>query len=83
MLLVDIDPQGNATSGLGVDAMSLGKTIYNALIMKESITDLAMPTAVNGLSLVPANSHLAGAEVELVNMEGREQRPKEAFSRGG
>lgn len=71
VLLVDIDPQGNATSGLGVDAMSLGKTVYNAIIIKESIASLAMQTAVNGLSLVPANSHLAGAEVELVNMEGR------------
>ena len=63
VLLVDMDPQGNATSGLGVDAMSLGKTVYNALIIKESIASLAMQTAVNGLSLVPANSHLAGAEV--------------------
>ena len=50
MLLVDIDPQGNATSGLGVDAMALGKTIYNALIVKESIASLTMNTAVNGLS---------------------------------
>jgi len=78
VLLVDIDPQGNATSGLGVDAMSLGKTVYNALIVKESIASLAMQAAVNGLSLVPA--HLAGAEVELVNMEGREQRLKEALA---
>ena len=80
VLLVDIDPQGNATSGLGVDAMLLGKTIYNALIVKESIAPLTMNTAVNGLSLVPANSHLAGAEVELVNIEGREQRLKEALA---
>ena len=58
--------------------MALGKTIYNALIVKESIASLTMNTAVNGLSLVPANSHLAGAEVELVNIEGREQRLKEA-----
>lgn len=80
VLLVDIDPQGNATSGLGVDAMSLTKTIYNALISKESIESLAMQTGVNGLSIVPANSHLAGAEVELVNMEDREQRLKEALA---
>lgn len=80
VLLVDIDPQGNATSGLGVDAMSLTKTIYNVLISKESIESLAMQTGVNGLSIVPANSHLAGAEVELVNMEDREQRLKEALA---
>ena len=80
VLLIDIDPQGNATSGLGVDPMSLGKTIYNALISGDSIESITMQTAVNGLSLVPSNSHLAGAEVDLVNMEGREQRLKEALS---
>ncbi len=79
VLLIDIDPQGNATSGLGVDPMSLGKTIYSALISGDSIDSITMQTAVNGLSLVPSNSHLAGAEVELVNMEGREQRLKEAL----
>ncbi len=80
VLLIDIDPQGNATSGLGVDPMSLGKTIYNTLISGDSIESITMQTAVNGLSLVPSNSHLAGAEVDLVNMEGREQRLKEALA---
>ena len=80
VLLLDVDPQGNATSGLGVDPMSLGKTIYNALIDGDSVESITMSTAVNGLSLVPSNSHLAGAEVNLVNMEGREQRLKEALS---
>ena len=80
VLLIDIDPQGNATSGLGVDPMSLGKTIYNALISGESIESLTMQTAVSGLSLVPSNSHLAGAEVDLVNMEAREQRLKDALT---
>jgi len=79
VLLIDIDPQGNATSGLGVDPMSLGKTIYNALISGDSIESLTVPTAVNGLSLVPSNSHLAGAEVDLVNMETREQRLKDVL----
>ena len=80
VLLLDVDPQGNATSGLGVDPMSLGKTIYNALIDGDSVESITMYTAVNGLSLVPSNSHLAGAEVNLVNMEGREQRLKDALS---
>ena len=80
VLLLDVDPQGNATSGLGVDPMSLGKTIYNALIDGDSVESITMSTAVNGLSLVPSNSHLAGAEVNLVNMEGREQRLKDALS---
>jgi chromosome partitioning protein len=80
VLLIDIDPQGNATSGLGVDPMSLEKTIYNALIGGDSIESITMQTAVNGLSLMPSNSHLAGAEVDLVNMEGREGRLKQALS---
>jgi chromosome partitioning protein len=80
VLLIDIDPQGNATSGLGVTPMSLEKTIYNALIGGDSIESITMQTAVNGLSLMPSNSHLAGAEVDLVNMEGREQRLREALS---
>lgn len=80
VLLIDIDPQGNATSGLGADPMSLGKTVYNALISGDSIESITMPTAVNGLSLVPSNSHLAGAEVDLVNMDSREVRLKESLA---
>lgn len=79
VLLIDVDPQGNATSGLGVAPMSLGKTIYNALINGDSIESVTMQTAVNGLSLVPSNSHLAGAEVDLVNMDTREQRLKDVL----
>jgi chromosome partitioning protein len=63
-----------------VDPMSLEKTIYNALIGGDSIESITMQTAVNGLSLMPSNSHLAGAEVDLVNMEGREGRLKQALS---
>ncbi|HVG01879.1 MAG TPA: ParA family protein [Nitrospira sp.] len=83
VLLLDIDPQGNATSGLGVDPMSLGKTIYNTLIDRDPIGSITMKTAVNGLSLVPSNSHLAGAEVDLVNIEAREQRLKDALGETG
>ncbi len=60
--------------------MSLGKTVYNALISGDSIESITMPTAVNGLSLVPSNSHLAGAEVDLVNMDSREVRLKESLA---
>ena len=81
VLLIDIDPQGNATSGLGVDPMSLAKTIYNSLISGDSVESITMQTSVNGLSLVPSNSHLAGAEVDLVNMEGREQRLKDVLAK--
>ncbi|MCC2641195.1 MAG: parA [Nitrospira sp.] len=80
VLLVDIDPQANATSGLGIVPMSLEVTIYDALINKDSIESIVMQTSINGLSLVPSNSHLAGAEVELVNMDAREQRLQEALA---
>lgn len=80
ILLVDIDPQGNATSGLGVVPMSLEKTVYTALINKDNIESIVMQTGINGLSLAPSNSHLAGAEVELVNMDSREQCLKEALA---
>ncbi|HZN44457.1 MAG TPA: AAA family ATPase [Nitrospiraceae bacterium] len=74
VLLVDIDPQANATSGLGVDPKSLTRTIYNALINNDNINSVVVETGVQGLSLVPSNSHLAGAEVELVAVEDRARR---------
>jgi chromosome partitioning protein len=72
VLLIDLDPQGNATSGLGVDSRSLPKTVYNCLIKQEKIEDSCVPTCVTGLSLLPSNADLAGAEIELVHMEARE-----------
>jgi len=80
VLLVDIDPQANATSGLGVDPKSLGKTIYNALINNDNIDFIVMESGVKGLSLLPSNSHLAGAEVELVEVEDRAQRLRAALN---
>lgn len=74
VLLVDMDPQANATSGLGVDPKSLSRTVYNALINGDSTETVLLDTDIKGLSLLPANSHLAGAEVELVGVDQREQR---------
>lgn len=74
VLLVDMDPQANATSGLGVDPKSLSRTVYNALINGDNAESVLLETDVKGLSLLPANSHLAGAEVELVDIDQREQR---------
>jgi chromosome partitioning protein len=79
ILLVDLDPQGNATSGLGVEPRSLTATVYNSLINKDNIESIAMASAIKGLALLPANPHLAGAEVELVEIEGREHRLREAL----
>jgi chromosome partitioning protein len=73
VLLVDMDPQGNATSGLGVDPRSLQTTVYNCLINYVKFQDAVQKTEISGLSLLPANSDLAGAEIELVNVEEREK----------
>ncbi|MEP6958679.1 MAG: ParA family protein [Nitrospirota bacterium] len=73
VLLVDMDPQGNATSGLGVDPRSLQITVYNCLINYVKFNDAVQNTEVNGLSLLPANADLSGAEIELVNVEEREK----------
>lgn len=72
VLLIDMDPQGNATSGLGIEQGSLQSTTYNCLVKTSTIRESSMETSVPGLSLLPANADLAGAEVELVNVERRE-----------
>jgi chromosome partitioning protein len=73
VLLVDMDPQGNATSGLGIDPRSLKTTVYNCLVNYVKFQDAVQVTEVNGLSLLPANADLSGAEIELVNVEEREK----------
>ncbi len=73
VLLVDMDPQGNATSGVGIDPRSLQKTVYNCLINYVKFDETVQNTEVAGLSILPANPDLAGAEIELVNVEEREK----------
>ena len=73
-LVIDLDPQGNATSGLGVDRRSLDRSVYDALINRVPITELVHETSIPGLDLVPAALELSGAEVELVNLPAREHR---------
>lgn len=72
-LLLDIDPQGNATSGLGLDPRALKKTVYHCLIDSDKLSEVTEKTSVTSLSLVPANADLAGAEIELVQMNGWEK----------
>lgn len=72
VLLVDIDPQANATSGLGIDVKQLEKGIYEALVDKEDINDIVHNTKYKGYDITPANPALAGAGVELVQMDQRE-----------
>ena len=71
-LLIDIDPQAAATSGVGVDKSKLKRTIYDVLLGECSIKDVTVETQVENLDLVPSNMDLAGAEVELSNEVGRE-----------
>jgi chromosome partitioning protein len=79
VLLIDIDPQGNATSGLGVDRRSVKASVYDLLLEDMSPLDAMVPTAVDGLYVVPATMDLAGAEIELVPRISRENRLKRAL----
>lgn len=78
VLLVDLDPQGNATSGLGIEKGQLKNCIYDVLLNDVSIEDAIIPDVYEGLDLVPATINLAGAEVELVSEMARENRLKDA-----
>ena len=80
VLLVDLDPQGNATGGLGVDKTGLSKTTYDWLLGEASFEEVARPTELPCLTLLPANRDLVGAEVELVDVERREFRLKERLA---
>jgi chromosome partitioning protein len=73
-LIIDLDPQGNATSGLGIDRRMLDTSSYDALVDRIAIADLAIPTAVDGLDVVASAPGLSGAEVELVGIPARERR---------
>lgn len=73
VLLVDLDPQGNATSGLGLDPRALTQSSYDCLIRGTKPAEVILPTGLAGLSLLPSNADLAGAEVELVSVADRER----------
>ncbi|WP_338824406.1 Sporulation initiation inhibitor protein Soj [Moorella humiferrea] len=79
VLLIDIDPQGNATSGLGIDRAGIKHCIYDVIINEAPIAATIIPTSVAGLNLVPATIELAGAEVELVTAIAREKKLRNAL----
>lgn len=79
VLLVDVDPQGNATSGVGLEKGKIDVCIYDVIINDISIKEVVKSTAVENLYVVPATIELAGAEIELVNIEGREKKLKTAL----
>jgi chromosome partitioning protein len=74
VLLIDLDPQGNATSGLGIDRTRVEGSVYEAVVDEVALADLVVPTSTDGLSIVPSSISLAGAEVELTPLAQRERR---------
>lgn len=81
VLLIDLDPQGNASTGLGIPGAQRKVTSYQLIIGEADVSSAAMKTAIPRLSLVSANIDLSGAEIELVNMVRRESRLKEALAK--
>ncbi|MBV8170723.1 MAG: ParA family protein [Candidatus Eremiobacteraeota bacterium] len=79
VLLVDIDPQGNSTTALGVEKSQVKRCIYDVLLKDPALDDVTIATKVSGLALVPATLNLAGAELELVSALSREQRLRSAL----
>jgi chromosome partitioning protein len=74
VLVIDLDPQGNATSGLGIERATLDRSIYDAVIDDARLSDLLVAGPTDGLSVVPSSIALAGAEIELAPLEQRERR---------
>ncbi|MEG0268338.1 MAG: AAA family ATPase [Carnobacterium sp.] len=81
VLLVDIDAQGNATSGLGVRKVDVEKDIYDILVNETPIEEVVLPSSRENLWVVPATIQLAGAEIELTNQMARETRLKQALAK--
>ncbi len=80
VLLVDVDPQGNATSGLGINGNDQRHTLYEALIGQVETKEAVMPTALANLDLIPSGQRLSGAEVELVGLLARESKLKNCLA---
>lgn len=80
VLIIDIDPQGNSTTALGIDKSAVKRCIYDVLLKSAGIDDATLDTKVPGMSIVPATLNLAGAELELVSALSREQRLRSALA---
>jgi chromosome partitioning protein len=80
VLLVDFDPQGNSTSGLGIDKIPEISTVYNALLVGMRMQDIIVKTECEGLDIVPADKNLVAANLELVDLPDREHKLKQALS---
>ncbi len=80
VLIVDLDPQGNASTGVGIETRGLEHSMYHVLMQDEQLDNVIEPTDVKGLFVAPASLDLAGAEIELVPAFSREQRLKRALA---
>ena len=80
VLIIDLDPQGNASTGLGIERSARAVNSYHTLLGEAALADAVLDTGIPGLSLVPSGMDLAGAEVELVQMDRREWRLKDALT---
>jgi len=80
VLLIDLDPQGNATMGSGVDKNSGGKNLYHVLIGDATISQARVRSEAGGYDVLPSNRELSGAEIDLIQMDDREQQLKQAIS---
>jgi chromosome partitioning protein len=80
VLLIDMDPQGNSTSGVGVNKNEIKESIYEVILGKIPAKQAILPTVVKGLYLIPCNIHLTGAEIELVGVLSRETKLKKALN---
>src|SRR5215475_9198483 len=80
VLLVDTDPQGNATSGIGIQRGSFRRNLYHALVLDEPLSAIIVQSQIHSLDVVPAHKDLAGAEIELVEIEQREFRLRNALA---
>lgn len=81
VLLVDLDPQANTTSGLGINRHNIKQSTYHVLLEEKDINEVIQPTAIENLFLAPSNLDLTGAEIELVGTLGREYRLKRALTK--
>ncbi len=80
VLLIDLDPQGNATMGSGVDKRTVASSIYDVLVEEREIRAVTVPAGQSGFDLLPANDDLTGAEIALLDLPQREQRLKRALA---
>lgn len=81
VLIVDMDSQGNATSGVGVDVSKINSTVYDIILDNSKILEALYPTSVEGLHLIPSSDNLAGLSAEIASIDGREYFLKEALQK--